>query len=263
MTESPAQKAKILLVDDRPENLLALEAVLEPLDQELVRANDGPEALRFLLKSEFAVILMDVQMPGMNGFELARVIKSREKTKYVPIIFLTAISKEEDFVFEGYSVGAVDYMSKPFNPDVLRSKVAVFVDLHVKNKQLEQQLMQLRESERRELELEHRAQITATESKVAQIVQSVTEAIIMLDPALNISMFNSGAERMFCFKEKEVLFSPIGELLDPTSCADFVSQLHQLVPGKRDVVRWMGGDDDETLIGRRADGSQFPMTASL
>ena len=263
MSASPAQKAKILLVDDRPENLLALEAVLEPLEQELIRANDGQEALRYLLQSEFAVILMDVQMPGMNGFELARVIKSREKTRYVPIIFLTAISKEEDFVFEGYSVGAVDYMSKPFNPDVLRSKVAVFVDLHLKNRQLQDQLIRLRESERRELELEHRARITESESKVAQIVQSVTEAIIMLDPALNISMFNSGAEKMFCYKAAEVMFTPIGEMLHPTSYADFVSQLHLLVPGKRNVVRWMGGDHDETLIGRRADGTEFPMTASL
>ena len=99
-------------------------------DQRLVRASSGDEALRRLLERDFAVILLDVQMPGMNGFETARLIKSRERTKYIPIIFLTAISKEEEYVFEGYSVGAVDYLFKPFQPEILRSKVAAFVDLY-------------------------------------------------------------------------------------------------------------------------------------
>jgi CheY-like chemotaxis protein len=103
----------ILIVDDRPENLLALEAILEPLGQRLVQAHSGEEALRKLLKHDFAVVLLDVQMPGMNGFETAQLIKSRERTRYIPIIFLTAISKEEDYVFRGYQVGAVDYISKP------------------------------------------------------------------------------------------------------------------------------------------------------
>ena len=127
---------EILLVDDRPENLLALEAILEPLHQQLVRASSGEEALRRLLERDFALILLDVQMPGMNGFETARLIKSRERSRHIPIIFLTAINKEEDYVFRGYQVGAVDYMSKPFQPDVLRAKVAVFVDLHIKQKRL-------------------------------------------------------------------------------------------------------------------------------
>jgi CheY-like chemotaxis protein len=123
---------EILLVDDRKENLLALEAILEPLNQKLVRAHSGDEALRKLLRHDVAVILLDVQMPGINGFETARIIKSRERTRYIPIIFLTAISKEEEYVFEGYSVGAVDYLAKPFQPDILRSKVNVFVDLYLK-----------------------------------------------------------------------------------------------------------------------------------
>ena len=123
----PQQQVDILLVDDRAENLLALEAILEPLGQRLVRAQSGQDALRQLLERDFAVILLDVQMPGMNGFETAQMIKSRERTKFIPIIFLTAISKEEEYVFQGYSVGAVDYMFKPFQPAILRSKVQVFV----------------------------------------------------------------------------------------------------------------------------------------
>src|SRR5206468_6441133 len=122
MTAPVAEQVDILLVDDRTDNLLALEAILEPLGQRLVRAQSGGDALRCLLEREFAVILLDVQMPGMNGFETARMIKARDRTKHVPIIFLTAISKDEDYVFKGYSVGAVDYMSKPFQPEILRSK---------------------------------------------------------------------------------------------------------------------------------------------
>ena len=134
--EEKLAPVEILLVDDRPENLLALEAILEPLNQTLIRAHSGDEALRKLLLHDFAVILLDVQMPGINGFETARIIKSRERTKYIPIIFLTAISKEEEYVFEGYSVGAVDYLAKPFKPDILRSKVGVFVELYQKQRQL-------------------------------------------------------------------------------------------------------------------------------
>ena len=138
------QKAKILLVDDRPENLLALEAILSALDQTLVRAVSGEEALKALLTDEFAVILLDVQMPGMDGFETAAHIKRRERTRDIPIIFLTAINHGPHHTFRGYAAGAVDYISKPFDPWVLRAKVSVFVDLYVKNCQLKEQAALLR-----------------------------------------------------------------------------------------------------------------------
>ncbi|MEA2460074.1 MAG: hypothetical protein QOH90_251 [Actinomycetota bacterium] len=123
-------RVNILLVDDRPENLLALEAVLEPLNQNLIKAASGEEALKRLLNDDFAVILLDVQMPGLDGFETAELIKAREKTRHIPIIFLTAISKDPHHALRGYSVGAVDYIFKPFDPEVLRSKVGVFIDLY-------------------------------------------------------------------------------------------------------------------------------------
>ncbi len=120
-----APAPSLLLVDDRPQNLLALEAILEPLGYELVTAGSAAEALRILLnRDDFAVILLDVQMPGMDGFEAAEVIKQRERTSTIPIIFLTALSKEDQHVFRGYEVGAVDYVFKPFNPEILRAKVA-------------------------------------------------------------------------------------------------------------------------------------------
>lgn len=141
-----AEPASVLLVDDRPDNLVALEAVLDPLGHNLVRAGSGEEALKHLLSEEFSVILLDVQMPGMDGFETARQIKQRERTRDVPIIFLTAISREPDHALLGYSTGAVDYIAKPFDPDALRAKVSVFVELHTKNELLKKQAEELERS---------------------------------------------------------------------------------------------------------------------
>jgi PAS domain S-box-containing protein len=134
---SPRALTSVLLVDDRPENLLALEAALAPLGQNLIRADSGDEALRILLKEEVAVIILDVQMPGLDGFETAAYIKQLDRTKHIPIIFLTAINKEIQHVFRGYSAGAVDYLFKPFDPLVLRSKVQVFIELHQKRRELQ------------------------------------------------------------------------------------------------------------------------------
>ncbi|MGH2749373.1 MAG: response regulator [Actinomycetota bacterium] len=132
-------KCNILLVDDRPENLLALEAVLAPLNQNLVTAESGEEALKRLLDQEFALILLDVQMPGMDGFETALQIRERPKTKDIPIIFITAISQEPHHALRGYSAGAVDYLFKPFDPWALRTKVGVFTELHNKTQKLKAQ----------------------------------------------------------------------------------------------------------------------------
>jgi len=144
VTAAGAARANILLVDDRPENLLALEAILSSLDQTLVRAGSGEEALKALLAEDYAVILLDVQMPGMDGFETASHIKRRERTRDIPIIFLTAINREPQHAFRGYSAGAVDYLAKPFDPWVLRAKVSVFVELYLKNRQLREQAEMLR-----------------------------------------------------------------------------------------------------------------------
>jgi PAS domain S-box-containing protein len=145
-------RASILMVDDHPSNLLALEAILEPLGQELVKANSGEEALKCLLQRDFAVILMDVQMPGLDGFQTAALIKQRERTRTIPIIFLTALSRDAAHIFKGYAHGAVDYLLKPFDPEILRSKVSVFVDLFLKEQQLQRQAALLRQKEREAME---------------------------------------------------------------------------------------------------------------
>jgi CheY-like chemotaxis protein len=140
----PTERVQILLVDDRPENLVALEAILSSLDHELIRARSGEEALKALLNQDFAVILLDASMPGMDGFETAARIKRREKTRDIPIIFLTALNNEPQHAFRGYEVGAVDYLTKPFDPWILRAKVSVFVELYRKNRQLQEQAALLR-----------------------------------------------------------------------------------------------------------------------
>jgi PAS domain S-box-containing protein len=151
VVEAPSSECNILLVDDRRENLLALEAILEPLGRRLVSVTSGEEALKALLRDDFAVILLDVQMPNMDGFEAAALIKQRPRSEHIPIIFLTAISKDAANVFKGYEAGAVDYVMKPFDAHVLVSKVAVFVDLWEKNRRVEEQAELLRQKELAEL----------------------------------------------------------------------------------------------------------------
>lgn len=144
------QKVKILLVDDRAANLLALETILEDLGQELVKASSGKEALRHILNEDFAVILLDVKMPDMDGFETATLIRERERSRHTPILFITA-HKDDEHLFRGYYAGAVDFLFKPINPEVLRSKVSVFVDLSRKTELIQKHAEML---EQRNAELE-------------------------------------------------------------------------------------------------------------
>ncbi len=121
--------ARVLAVDDRRENLLALQAILEGLPIEVVSVSSGEDALKRLLTDDYALILLDAHMPGMDGFETAGHVKQRERTRHIPILFLTAVDYDPHLAFRGYQAGAVDYITKPFDPWVLRSKVAVFADL--------------------------------------------------------------------------------------------------------------------------------------
>jgi CheY-like chemotaxis protein len=153
------ERARILIVDDRPDNLLALRAVLEPLDVDIVSAGSGREALLALLDTEFALVVLDVQMPDMDGFETARLIKGRERTRLLPIIFLTAISGEHEHHLAGYRSGAVDYVYKPFDAEILRAKVLVFVELWARGRLIEEQRRSLADQlatlDRLNGELEH------------------------------------------------------------------------------------------------------------
>ena len=266
--------ASILLVDDRPENLLALEALLEPLGQTLVRAASGDEALKHLLAREFAVILLDVQMPGLNGFETAQLIKSRERSKHIPIIFLTAISTEEAYVARGYSVGAVDYISKPFHPEILRSKVSVFVDLYLKGRQIERQAELLRESERREMEFRHRARLRETEARLADVVDSAMDAIIAFDGEQRITLFNRAAERMFGCKAKDLIGGTIGRCFPDRFREEYLQRICSQAGSEVDVEHDAPAPDGrkggnggaprvDTMTGLRANGGEFPIEVTV
>jgi PAS domain S-box-containing protein len=250
------ERVNILLVDDRPENLLALDAILEPLDERLVRAHSGDEALKCLLTDEFAVILLDVQMPGLNGFETAELIKSRERTRYVPIIFLTAISKDEAYVFRGYSVGAVDYMSKPFQPDVLRSKVSVFVDLYRKQRQLKRQEQLLHEATLREIELEHRALLLAQEARTTHIISTAMDAIVVLDADRRVIVFNRAAERMFGRASAHMVGQCVGEIIPDDELERVLTIIAGTAPAKAAAQL-------HSFRGRRSTGEAFPLEASV
>lgn len=144
----------ILIVDDRAENLLVLESLLENMDCNIIKALSGNEALGLMLDYDFALVLLDVQMPDMDGFETAELMRSNLKTKYIPIIFVTAISKEQKCIFKGYEVGAVDYLFKPIEPIILQSKVRIFIELYKQKKLLEEQtkLLELKIQELTELQ---------------------------------------------------------------------------------------------------------------
>ena len=159
-TVETEQRINILLVDDRPENLTTLEAVLDDPGYNLVKALSGREALRHILKQEFAVVMLDVQMPGMDGFETARLIRGREKARDVPIIFVTAEIKDMEHVSQAYALKATDYILKPFDPEILRTKVVVLAELHRKKAQVTRQAEELRMvNERLQREIDERARV--------------------------------------------------------------------------------------------------------
>src|SRR6266516_808318 len=206
MTED---KGSILLVDDHVENLLALEALLSDLGQNLVRANSGLEALRLLLHQEFALILLDVDMPTINGFETAALIRQRDRSHHTPIIFLTAVNKAERHVFKGYSLGAVDYLNKPFVPEILRSKVIAFVELHRKNEQVKRQAALLQQmvvelagsnTEIRKLNVE----LQSERDFISTVLDTADSIIVVLNAEQKIIQASRAFERILGYSLAEV-----------------------------------------------------------
>jgi len=195
---------KILLVDDREDNLLSIEAILAPSGYQFVKANSGRQALKVLLAEfDFAIILMDVKMPNLNGFETASLIYEREKLRHIPIIFITANNYGDENVFKGYQSGAIDYIFKPFNPDVLRAKVGVLIDLYKKNRLLleqEQKLIAINKS--LEMEINERKN---SEEKVRQLNRKLLENIANLESA------NKDLER-FAFMASHDLQEPLRKI---------------------------------------------------
>ena len=197
-------KKKILLVDDREDNLFSMETILEPDGYDLIKATSGRQALKILLvEFDFALILMDVKMPNLNGFETAALIYEREKLKHIPIVFITANTYGEENMFKGYRMGAVDYIYKPINPELLRTKVSVFIDLYTKNHQLiahEQKLLAINRSMENEI---HERKIS--EEKVKELNRQLLENIDRLETA------NKDLDR-FAFMSSHDLQEPLRKI---------------------------------------------------
>ncbi len=239
------ERVNLLLVDDQPNNLLALESILAEMGQNLVKAHSGRAALRHLLEMDFAVILLDVQMPEMDGFETAQLIRQRDRSQDTPIIFLTALSRSETNVFRGYELGAVDYIFKPFHPEILRSKVNVFVELFRKREAIKRQAQELaRVIKQNEL-----------------ILKAAAEGILGVNLDGVATFVNPAAARM------------IGRRVDEITGRDLHGLVHPVFPGvitcnvaDCELYAAMRGDAsyenvENTFFG--SDGKSFPVEFSV
>ncbi len=251
-----AAPVNILLVDDQPANLLALEGVLEPLGQNLVRANSGAEALKWLMSHDCALILLDVQMPVLDGFETAGLIKEREKSRHIPIIFVTAVSREDRFMLQGYSAGAVDYIVKPFGADVLKAKVAIFVDLFQKGEEIKRQSALLWANERREKE----RQLAASEASLSEFkstLDATLDGVFMFDAhSLHFSYINHGGAGQLGYDREEILTLTPLDLVPEADAAVLRDKLTELREGTLQSYTF------ETQQ-RRKDGSEVPVEVFL
>lgn len=221
------QKVDVLLVDDRPENLLALEATLCDLPLNLIKARSGKEALRFLLKWDFALILLDAEMPELDGFQTAELIRRRERSRNTPIVFITAVNKADMHVFRGYSVGAVDYILKPFEPEILKSKVLVFVELFKKTEQiksqaklLEQSNLELERTNKKILELyreieSKNSELNAERDFLSTVLQTVACLVVILDQEGKVKRFNNTCEQLTGYSFEEVRGRSVWDLFLP------------------------------------------------
>jgi PAS domain S-box-containing protein len=224
-------RTKLLLVDDDRDNLLALQAILEPLGEELMLASSGLEALRLCLDHDFAVMLLDVRMPDMDGFETAELIRQRRRSSHTPILFLTGYRSDEQ-LFRGYDLGAVDFLFKPLVPEILQSKVAVFVELS-----------------RKELLLRRKTEaLERTEQKFRAVLEAAPDAMLITDEEGVIQLANSRADSLFGYRREELLGANISSLIpDWRSTSMGHSEfLHSFAAEAR-------------LSGSRRDGSSFPV----
>jgi PAS domain S-box-containing protein len=209
-------RSRVLLVDDSPENLISLEAALDGLGAELVCAGSGTEALRHLLDQDFAAIILDVKMPDMDGFQTAEMIRSRKRSRHIPILFLTGY-KSDEHLFRGYDLGAVDFLFKPVVPEILRSKVNVFVKLSRNTELLRQQAEAL----------------SKTEQKFRSLLEAAPDAMIISSEDGRISLVNSQAERLFGFRREELTGENIQTLLPEWKGLEAAAGSHKEVKANR------------------------------
>jgi PAS domain S-box-containing protein len=259
-TKSPVN---ILLVDDQPANLLALEAILDDLGYNLVKADSGEEALCRFAESEFAVVLLDVQMHGVDGFETAKSMRRRLQSQHTPIIFLTAYDNDRATVEQAYALGAVDFLAKPLIPVILRAKVTGFVELYLKTQQIQRQAERLRERDHRGFEqklAEENARLRESEARKAAILNTALDCIITIDHEGKVLEFNPTAERTFGYSKSQAIGRDLADLIIP--------------PAMRERYRKSLSNFDASgngpILNQRiempalhADGGEFPMELAV
>jgi PAS domain S-box-containing protein len=237
---------KLLVVDDTPENLVAVEAVLRRPEYQIVTAGSGEEALKFLLKSDCALILMDVQMPTMDGVETARLVRSNTRTRPIPIVFMTASGRDERSVARGYEIGGVDYLLKPIDPDVLKAKVAAFVEMYRAKEEVVRNAAQVRDRERTErlrvlaeLELRTLRRQQLAQQRYQRLVEGITHAIVWtVDPStLACTFVSPSAEQILGYPQGEWMRSPTfwRDLIPPHEQGRFADALASLTPGSEGI----------------------------
>ncbi len=253
-------KINILLVDDRPENLLALEAIIEKDEYNLIKAYSGEEALKYLLKYDFAAILLDVQMPGMDGFGTAKIIKAREKTKNIPILFITANNMDSEHIFTGYSIGAIDYILKPFDPIILKAKVEGLVEMYKLNQALIQQAEVLSEK-KRELEKayltlsETTSELRVSEALANVISETSIDSMIIIDHNGIILKVNPAVEKMFQYNELSILGKNISILFTSGNSESYIKNILVAINNLDHII---GYENLNEVNVKRKDGTLFP-----
>jgi len=240
----------ILLVDDDPKNLLALESILDTPEHRLVKVQTADDALLALMQEDYAAIVLDVQMPDLNGIELAKLIKQRKRTQHIPILFLTAHYRENEHAVLGYDAGAVDYLTKPVHPAVLRSKVSVFVDLFRKTRALADM--------NRTMEAEIIERKTA-EERFRVVVEAAPSAMTVFGSDGSIVLVNSQAEQLFGFTREELLRKSIRDLLSLENLPEIPQEAEQVTS---ELAEWASKEAGEIVVHRR-DGSKVPAELSF
>jgi two-component sensor histidine kinase len=271
--EPAGEQANILLVDDHIENLLALEAALSNLGQRLVRAQSGREALKYLLQDDFAVILLDVQMPEMSGYETAALIRSREKNQHTPILFLTAINKSDAHISLGYSVGAIDYVFKPFEPEILRAKVAAFVELARKQRELEAEIGRRKEAEEQVRRLntglekriaERTAALQAANTELqSEIAERKRAEAVLAEKQRHIEDLNARLQRAMTETHHRVKnnLQLIAAMLDMNLIENPVSLSVEEIMRLRSYIRTLAAVHDILTQQAKADGEAHTLSA--
>jgi PAS domain S-box-containing protein len=250
----PDAKVNILMVDDRADKLLALESIIAELGQNIVQARSGKEALRSLLHQDFAVILLDVNMPGLDGFDTAALIRQRKRSEHTPIIFITAINDTENHVSRGYSLGAVDYILTPVLPEVLRTKVSVFVELYKKTEQVRRQAERLREIQAKKFQrqLSETTDRLEAETKRNRFFQLSIDLLAIAGFDGCFKQLNPSWEKTLGYSEEELKSKPFVEWVHPLDREAAVAEIEKLKTGsvtryfenryhcKDGSYRWLG-----------------------